>query len=161
MIVQNDVSVIKKLIDEQRGAPMIEHCAFGFAVIDHNNEDNIVVVDSTIMDKYTHSLVDYLVIPKSVCVAFLSGCIKNNKIPIIYHTHGEVFKNGEYQKVDFSERDMQFITSFVKYARNIKGIHECIFAVTDGLTVKYHIVNDSVTEDYLIFLTELNRYAKY
>lgn len=154
MIIKNDVCILKGLMEKQKNNPEVEHCAFGYGIITECCRNTLTIVDYTEVDKYICPMADGIIIPKRVCVAFLASCRNNNGIPIIYHTHGAIYKNGQYLQVDFSKQDMQFVVSFVEYAKDKKEIKECVFAVTDGITVKYYIVNGTNIEEYFKSLTE-------
>lgn len=141
MIVQNDISIIKRIQIEQMKNPETEHCAFAYG-IRCEYKDTLKMLESAVIDKYVQTHMDKLSIPRSVCVVFLDYCVEKGVIPIIYHTHGKIYKKGKYVPVDFSKQDMNFIKSFAEYAKNKKGITECAFAVIDGVTIKYCIINN-------------------
>ena len=156
VVVQNDLSVIESILAKLSNNPEIEHCSFACGKKNDCHENELLVAEYSLIDKYTQIMENGLIIPRSLSVVFLNYCLKKDMIPIIYHTHGKVFRNGKYVHVDFSEQDMVFIESFTKYAHN-KAIEECAFAVTDGITVEYCYVNNGYASFHWQKISEVEK----
>lgn len=139
MKVKDKCGIIKKITILAKEESELEHGAFAVGkVLETEDAKKCLLFDYCMIEEIGgEEQESHVKIPTKLSHVLIQNCKKEKNIPVILHTHKPCLG----KNVSFSPPDMKFMKQFSFHAAKISNISECLFIVTDGVSIAYCLWN--------------------
>lgn len=135
MRIKDKCGIIEKMITLANKESEQEHGAFAVGkALETGNLKKYILFDYCMIEEIGgEEQESHVKIPAKLSHVLIQTCKKEGNLPVILHTHKPYLG----KSISFSPPDIKFMEQFSLHARKNGNISDCLFIVTDGISIAY------------------------